>query len=119
MIRDELRDRLAELTGWMRRLTTPANRPVWEKDDGVWMPHPFPNNDLTALAKAWDTEPLKGWYWGKCWGEMVAQKRSTQVQVCPVKETGNFYHDWLTLTVAVLEHERGAGNTTDAGRGKK
>lgn len=102
---DQLRDRLAELTGWI-----PVVNGGWKNPRTSNIgEHPFRDGNLNSLAAEWKSEPLKDWYWGKCWGEMVAQKKGTYEQVT-LPETGDFYADFLVLTVTVLEHintERG------------
>lgn len=112
MTRDQLLQRLCDLLGYKLYLQTGERlyRAHVEWVDPVHGPI-FDNGDsIDFLAAVWDIKPLKDWYWGKCWGEMVAQKKGTYRQVT-LPETGNFYADFLALTVAVLEHERGAGDT--------
>lgn len=94
-----LRDELAMLCGW-----------EWYADDelagnGHWWrgpdhcKHPFPPNDLNALAGAWP----EGWYWCRVGSEWSAVSfTGAKGAVVEVPDTGDEYADRLRLTVAVL-----------------
>ena len=107
MTRDELRDRLKELVGWRQEFDR------WDNQ--------FPDNDLTALAAAWpedlDITIVRHRRDGETWRwNAWCTKLNIGIDMPhPHAE----YDARLALTVAVLEHERGAGNTLDAGRGEK
>ena len=106
---DKLRDRLAELCGWVKvAIPNQTDRfapQIWAKGGFSTSYHPFPPNDYNALIAAWP----EGWEWAK-WGDgtWIAQKcypvemRRTPLLLEEV-DTGDEYADRLRLTVAVLE----------------
>lgn len=116
---DDLRDRLAELCGWERKLSgtnavsASFRDPYWErpkpthKTGGVVFVgefetsmHPFPPNDLTTLAAAWPD----GWSWSRHNGLWWSTSPPGDLSVGPtIMDTDTEYEDRLRLTVAVLE----------------
>lgn len=94
----DLRDRLAVLCGY-RKLTCKAGVSWGERsiNSSRVMAHPFPANDLNALAAAWP----EGWKWYKRPAGWYGEAGSASVYYGP--DTGDEYADRLRLTVAVLE----------------
>lgn len=70
--------------------------------------HPFPVGDLNAVHAAWP----EVWTWGR-WGDgtWIAQRHPLggKPHTIEVVDTGNTWHDWASLLLAVLRKEAGNG----------
>lgn len=95
----ELRDELASLMGWTFRHNS------WWHPTIPSLYHPFPPNELNPLMEVWYGD-LKGWDWEKRGGFWYAWMGPTREHVIHFQRTGNFYTDFLKLTVLTVKAER-------------
>lgn len=103
MTKNQLRDRLAELTGWKLiggkywMPAGPASLRVGQKR------HPIPTT-LDGIAALWN-EHAKGWRWAKMPGVWVAWKnapKNIDVRRANVPATGDEWTDRATLLMKVM-----------------
>lgn len=111
---DELRDTLAELLGWKWDDSPNAGMGCWDnastgESDGT--DHPIPDT-IDGLAKLWP----EGWTWNKGYEALSIRFKPERWIAFPshagipipcceivVPDTGNEYHDRLTLLIAVTK----------------